>query len=96
MIKLDKKYWLGANSNEFNICTENTEIDKKTGEEKTTYPSMYHYGSIDSALKGYIKIKTRDAIKNDVVTTLDELIALMPKIEKQIEIIAKRIDEAKI
>ena len=75
MIKIDEEYILNANESCYTLETMSTVQDtesKKYGKETRTIQG--YYTSIENALKGYIKAKTRKYISSETTNTLNELL----------------------
>ena len=88
MIKLDRKYYLSATAHEFNIG-----ILVKDKEDEDKFKPLYHYSTLEGVLNGYLKIKLKQGIKEDKFKTIQEIKDILPKLEKQVEIIAQRLEE---
>lgn len=72
-IKLDKDYYITADTSNITLCTKKAE--KKPQEERSGKSSPYatvgYYSSVLGALEGYRKIKLREAVSES--KSLDEL-----------------------
>lgn len=86
MIKIDDEYLINADNNCYRLEIKGKikdENSKNYGKEITeTYG---YYSTIESALKGYIKARTRKYISNDTEHTLDELLKEIKRFEKVVE-----------
>ena len=86
MIILDDKYIITADENNYrleikSIIQETT--SKNYGKEITTVQG--YYSTIESALNGYIKARTRKYISQETQNTLDELLKEIEQYKKVIE-----------
>lgn len=75
MIKIDDEYIINANENCYTLEKISTVEDinsQNYGKEVRTIQG--YYTTIENALNGYIKAKTRKYISKDVQNSLDDLI----------------------
>lgn len=83
MIKIDEEYLINANESCYTLETINTVQDvesKNYGKE--TRSIQGYYTSIEEALKGYIKCKTRKYIAQVNNNTIYDLISYIKDLEK--------------
>lgn len=86
MIKIDEEYILNANESCYTLETISTVQDtesKNYGKETRTIQG--YYTSIENALKGYIKVKTRKYISSETTNTLNELLKKINEIEAELK-----------
>lgn len=86
MIKIDEEYILNANESCYTLETISTVQDtesKNYGKETRTIQG--YYTSIENALKGYIKAKTRKYISSEKTNTLNELLKKINEIESELK-----------
>ncbi len=86
MIKIDEEYILNANESCYTLETMSTVQDtesKNYGKETRTIQG--YYTSIENALKGYIKAKTRKYISSETTNTLNELLKKINEIEAELK-----------
>lgn len=75
MVILDEEYSIGANENCYTLDRKIIVQDKDSknyGKETTVIEG--YYTTIDSAILGYIKLKTRQYINKNTKNTLNELL----------------------
>ena len=86
MIKIDEEYILNANESCYTLETISTVQDaesKNYGKETRTIQG--YYTSIENALKGYMKAKTRKYISSETTNTLNELLKKINAIEVELK-----------
>ena len=86
MIILDDKYIITADENNYRLEIKSTiqeTTSKNYGKEITTVQG--YYSTIESALNGYIKARTRKYISQETQNTLDELLKEIEQYKKVIE-----------
>ena len=86
MIKIDEEYILNANESCYTLETISTVQDtesKNYGKETRTIQG--YYTSIETALKGYIKTRTRQYISSETMNTLNELLSKINTIEAELK-----------
>ena len=86
MIKIDEEYILNANESCYTLETMSTVQDtesKNYGKETRTIQG--YYTSIENALKGSIKAKTRKYISSETTNTLNELLKKINEIEPELK-----------
>lgn len=86
MIKIDNEYILNANESCYTLETISTvqDIESKNYGKETRAIEGY-YTTIESALKGYIKSKTKKYISNQTENTLNELLITIEGLEKELK-----------
>lgn len=92
MIVIDNEYLINADENSYRLEIKGTVQDttsKNYGKETRTVYG--YYSTIESALKGYIKAKTRKYIAKETENTLDELLKEIQRYEKVVEDKFKKI-----
>ena len=92
MIILDDKYIITADENNYRLEIKNTiqeTTSKNYGKEITTVQG--YYSTIESALNGYIKVRTRKYISQETQNSLDELLKEVKRYEKIIEDNLKKV-----
>ena len=92
MIILDDKYIITADENNYRLEIKNTvqeTTSKNYGKEITTVQG--YYSTIESALNGYIKTRTRKYISQETQNSLDELLKEIKRYEKIIEDNLKKV-----
>lgn len=86
MVKIDDEYIINANESCFTLERISTIEDTNSqnyGKEVRTIQG--YYTSIENALNGYIKVKTRKYISKDVENSLQELLNEIKNIENYIQ-----------
>lgn len=92
MIVIDNEYLINADDSSYRLEIKGTVQDttsKNYGKETRTVYG--YYSTIESALNGYIKAKTRKYIAKETENTLDELLKEIKRIEKVVEDKFKKI-----
>lgn len=82
MIKLDKNYYLNADSNCYILCTNTGRKDKEGNE---VYENEGYYTSIESLLNGLIKKETRKFISKKGIQSMEELLNEIKRLEEYIK-----------
>ena len=82
MIKLDKNYFLNADSNCYILCTK---ADRKDKEGNDVYNNEGYYNSIESALQGLIKKELRKYISKKSIQSIEELLNEVKRLEEYIK-----------
>lgn len=86
MIKIDNEYIINADDNSYKLEIKGQikdENSKNYGKEVTT--TYGYYSTLESALIGYIKAKTRKYISKETENTLDELLTEIKKYKQEIQ-----------
>ena len=86
MIVIDDKYRINADENCYRLEIKSTvqeTTSKNYGKETRTVQG--YYSTIESALNGYIKAKTRKYIAKETQNTLDELLEEIREFEKVVK-----------
>lgn len=92
MIKIDDEYIINAEENCYRLEVKSTIQDKKSKNYGKEIRTVYgYYATIESALKGYIKAKSRKYIAKATMNTLDELLKEIQRYEKVVEDKFKKI-----
>lgn len=83
MIKIDDEYVINANENCYSLERKSIvqDVESQNYGKETKIVEGY-YTTIESALNGYIKIKTRKYISSENENSLKELLDEIKKIEK--------------
>lgn len=74
MVKIDDKFYVDADSNSYILKEKDKVRDKKSkkyGED--VFKDRGYYVSLEGVLNGYLKVQTRDYIKNNDVGVKDLL-----------------------
>lgn len=86
MIKIDNEYILNANETCYTLEKISVVQDKESknygNEVKTT---KGYYSSLESALNGYIREKTRKYISKSEMNTLNELLSEISKLKDELK-----------
>lgn len=86
MVKIDDKFYVDADSNSYILKEKDKVRDKKSkkyGED--VFKDRGYYVSLEGALNGYLKVQTRDYIKNNDVGVKD----LLKEIKEQTKFVKK-------
>ena len=86
MIKIDEEYLINSNEKCYTLEKIGTIQDKESknyGEEVKTIEG--YYSTIESALNGYIREKTRRYISSSNINTLNDLLSEIQKIDKELK-----------
>lgn len=86
MIKIDEEYFLNANESCYTLEIINTVQDaesKNYGKESRTIHG--YYTTIEGALNGYLRNKTRKYVGQTTDATIQELINYIKNLEKMIK-----------
>lgn len=82
MVKLDKNYYLSADSNCYILYTK-TEKKDKNGND--VYMNEGYYNTIESALQGLMKKELRKYISKKNIQTMEELLTEVKRLEEYIK-----------
>lgn len=92
MIIIDKEYVINADDNCYRLDIKGKVQDENSKNYgKETLTTYGYYSTIESALRGYIKAKTRKYIAKETENTLDELLEEIKRFEEIIEDKFKKI-----
>ncbi|MFR3182181.1 MAG: hypothetical protein ACLTPN_00945 [Clostridia bacterium] len=86
MVKIDDKFYVDADSNSYILKEKDKVRDKKSkkyGED--VFKDRGYYVSLEGVLNGYLKVQTRDYIKNNDVGVKD----LLKEIKEQTKFVEK-------
>ena len=86
MIKITDNYFINATSNCY-ILHERVKVqdEKSKNFGQDTYKELGYYTTIDSLLKGFVKVKTREFISKSEQKNLSDLIIEIHKLNDTIE-----------
>jgi hypothetical protein len=89
MIKINEKYFIDADNNNF-VLKEylGKRLNKKTNEKEDAYEIWGYYNTIESALKGLVKRELRKFISKQEINSLNDL---QQKIDDLHKFIAKKL-----
>lgn len=86
MVILDEEYSIGANENCFTLDRKSIIQDKDSknyGKETITVEG--YYSTVDSAIRGYLKLKTRQFVNKDTENTLKDLLNEIDRLSNYIK-----------
>ena len=86
MIKINERFYINANSNQY-ILQEKTTIQDKESKNygKEIFKDLGYYVSLEGALKGIYKTKLREFIGKEKENNIEDLLKEMKKIEEELE-----------
>lgn len=89
MIKINEKYFIDADNNNF-VLKEylGTRLNKKTNEKEDAYEIWGYYNTIESTLNGLVKKELRKFISKQEINSLNDL---QQKIDDLHKFIAKKL-----
>lgn len=89
MIKINEKYFIDADNNNF-VLKEylGKRLNKKTNEKEDTYEIWGYYNTIESTLNGLVKKELRKFISKQEINSLNDL---QQKIDDLHKFIAKKL-----
>lgn len=73
MIKIDEKYFITADANQY-VLKKNFIGKDKDGNNKESESVLGYYSSVPSCLQGYIRIAEREKVADNSIQTIKELI----------------------
>lgn len=86
MVRIDENYILNANDSCYTLETINTIQDKESKNYgKETRVIEGYYTSIESALNGYMKARTKEYISSEKENMLNELIHMIQELECELK-----------
>lgn len=78
MIKVTDRFYINANSNCYSLQEKTTVQDEKSENYgKEIYKDLGYYTTIDGALKGILKITTREFVSKENEKSIHELIGFI-------------------
>lgn len=86
MVKIDNEYMINANEKCYTLEKIGIVQDKESknyGKEVTTIEG--YYSTIESALNGYIREKTRKYINKPIINTLEELLSEIKTMDNELK-----------
>lgn len=82
MIKLDKNYYLNADSNCYILCTKSNRKDKDGND---VYNNEGYYSTIEQVLEGLMKNELRKYISKKDTKSIDELLIEVKRLQEYIK-----------
>ena len=82
MIKLDKNYYLNADSNCYILCTKSNRKDKDGND---VYNNEGYYSTIEQVLEGLMKNELRKYISKKDIKSIDELLIEVKRLQEYIK-----------
>ena len=82
MIKLDKNYYLNADSNCYMLCTKS---DRKDKEGNDIYNNEGYYSSVEGVLQGLMKKELRKFISKKGIQSMEDLLNEIKRLEDYIK-----------
>ena len=89
MIKINNEYYIDGETNNFILKQVHYAENKETGEKKRQDLIIGYYGTVDIALKGYLKHRSREIVHNKDFESIKEYLKYIEKLDKELEEILK-------
>ena len=85
MIKINDEYYIDTDTYSFVLKKVHYAKDKKTGAETRQDISIGYYATIDIALKGYLKHRSRELVHNKDFKSIKEYLEYIKKLDKSLK-----------
>lgn len=85
MIKINDEYYIDTDTYSFVLKKVHFAKDKKTGKEIRQDISVGYYATIDIALKGYLKHKSREIVSKKDFENIKEYLDYIKELDKKLK-----------
>lgn len=84
MIKINDEYYIDADANTY-MLKQVHYVKTKEGEEKRQDATIGYYSTVDIALKGYLKHKSREIVNKKEFENISEYLSYIEKLDKELK-----------
>lgn len=84
MIKINDEYYIEADTNNYMLKQVHF-VKTKEGKEERQDLTIGYYATIDVALKGYLKHKSRDIVSKKDFESIDKYLKYIEKLDKELD-----------
>lgn len=85
MLKLDEKFFVKTDSNQYMLVTLEDTINKDTGETYKTTKVHGYYATFKGALQGYVNTRLKEKMSSKKAQTVEEIKEFMRFVIKSLE-----------
>lgn len=85
MIHINNEYYIDADAYSFVLKKVHFAKDKKTGEEVRKDITVGYYATIDIALKGYLKHKSREIVSKADFKNIKQYLDYIKELDKELK-----------